>query len=71
VPPVFDGIAWGSGEVLQQTRDAARRGGVPVHLVAAVADVDTVADLQRLAGTSRSGAWARANGIASTRGSVT
>lgn len=71
VPPIFDGIAWGGGAVLQQTRDAAHRAGVPVHLVAAVGDVDTVADLQRLAATSRAAAWARANGIASTRGSVT
>ncbi len=71
VPQVFAGIAWGSGQVLSQSREAARRAGTPVHLVAALGDVDTAADLQRLGGSSRSAAWARANGIASTRGSVT
>jgi rSAM/selenodomain-associated transferase 1 len=77
VPPIFDSIAWGSGDVLRQTREAARRAGLPVHLVEAVGDVDTVADLrrlglQRLAGaSSRTAAWARTNGIASMRGSVT
>ena len=72
VPPVFDGIEWGSGAVLAQTRAAAARAGLRVHIVATLTDVDTVADLQRLAGSaSRTGVWASTNGIASARGNVT
>ena len=72
VPPVFDGIEWGSGAVLAQTRAAAERAGLHVNVIDTLADVDTVADLQRLAGSpSRTGAWASMNGITSARGSVT
>jgi rSAM/selenodomain-associated transferase 1 len=64
VPPVFDGIEWGSGRVLAQTRDAAQRAGLRIQCVEPLGDVDTVADLQRLAGgRSRTAAWVRASGI--------
>jgi uncharacterized protein len=68
VPPIFDGIAWGTGRVLQQTRDAATRAGLRIHTVAPLGDVDTVEDLRRLAGGgSRTAAWVRANAIAGDR----
>jgi rSAM/selenodomain-associated transferase 1 len=72
VPPVFDGIRWSSAHVLADTREAAARAGLPVRLLEPLGDVDTVDDLQRLsAAGSRSLAWARANGIVSSRGSAT
>lgn len=64
VPPVFDDIEWGSGRVLAQTCAAAAAAGLPVRLVAPMADVDTVEDLIRLpARAVRSVAWSRANGL--------
>lgn len=49
VPPVFDGIEWGSDAVLAQTRAAAAAAGLAVSLVDTLGDVDTLADLERLA----------------------
>jgi uncharacterized protein len=64
VPAVFDGIEWGSAHVLAQTRDAAQRAGLRIHFVAELNDVDTLADLQAMAGgTTRTAAWVRASGI--------
>jgi len=60
VPPVFDGIEWGSDAVLTQTQAAAAIAGLHVSLVDVLGDVDTSSDLQRLAHTrptSRTAAW--------------
>jgi rSAM/selenodomain-associated transferase 1 len=46
VPPVFDGIDWGTSRVLAQTLAAAARSGTAAHLLAPMADVDTPTDLQ-------------------------
>lgn len=56
VPPVFDGIAWGSARVLEQTRAAAERAGWPVHLLEPMNDVDTPSELVRVA-RGRTAAW--------------
>jgi rSAM/selenodomain-associated transferase 1 len=61
VPPVFDGIEWGSDRVLEQTRAAAARAGMRVHLVDAIPDVDSIDDLQRLGASTRTAQWARRN----------
>jgi rSAM/selenodomain-associated transferase 1 len=61
VPPVFDGIEWGSDRVLEQTRAAAARAGMRVHLVDTIPDVDTIDDLQRLGPLTRTAQWARRN----------
>src|SRR6185503_15120536 len=45
VPPLFDGIEWGSPEVLGQTLGAAAAAGLRVHLIDPLSDVDTRADL--------------------------
>jgi rSAM/selenodomain-associated transferase 1 len=63
VPDVFRGIEWGSAQVLDQALGAARERGFRVHLIGPLADVDTVADLQRLSGGTRAprtAAWLRA-----------
>lgn len=62
---VFEGIAWGTGEVFAQTVRAATRAGLRVRTLATLADVDTPADLVRLAsgvacGTAALGRHARA-----------
>jgi rSAM/selenodomain-associated transferase 1 len=59
VPPVFDAIAWGSGDVLAQTRAAARQSSIRVHLLPPLDDVDTPDDLRRAPASSRTAAWAR------------
>lgn len=64
VPDVFDGIAWGSSRVLDQTREAAARAARRLVLVDPCSDIDTAADLQRLLTTSdgrasHTTAWAR------------
>jgi glycosyltransferase A (GT-A) superfamily protein (DUF2064 family) len=64
VPPVFDGIAWGGPDVLDQTRAAAGRAGLRVHLVEPMSDIDTVDDLQRVSASSRTMAWLRKHGMA-------
>lgn len=62
---VFEGIAWGTGDVFAQTVRAATRAGLRVRTLATLADVDTPADLVRLAagvtcGTAALGRHARA-----------
>jgi uncharacterized protein len=59
VPPVFDGIAWGSGQVLEQTQAAAARAGFHVHLLDTVADVDTADDLKSVESSTRTAEWVR------------
>ena len=59
-PPVFDGIAWGSADVLAQTAALAGQRGLSVALVDRLADVDRVADLRRVR-AARTGAWVRAH----------
>lgn len=52
-PELFRGIAWGTGEVLQQTRRAAVDAGLKLTLLAELSDVDHVEDLiawRRVAG---------------------
>jgi rSAM/selenodomain-associated transferase 1 len=44
-PNVFDGIAWGSPRVLEQTRAVAERNGQKVQLIEPLRDVDTPEDL--------------------------
>ncbi len=68
VPPVFDGIAWGCQQVLEQTRAAAAHAGIRVHLVETMGDVDTVDDLEHVAASSRTAAWIRRNGPAAPLG---
>jgi len=46
VPDVFDGIDWGSSGVLEQTRAAAAKHGIPVHLLESLSDIDRVEDLR-------------------------
>lgn len=62
VPPVFDGIEWGSDAVLAQTTTAATLAGLRVSLLDALTDVDTLGDLQQVARerpASRTAAWVR------------
>lgn len=47
-PAVLDGIDWSTGRVLEQTVAAGRAAGLTVALLDPVADIDTVADLERL-----------------------
>jgi rSAM/selenodomain-associated transferase 1 len=64
VPPVFDGIEWGSDRVFAQTRDEAARSGLHLRLVEALSDVDTVEDLRRLGRSPRAvrtAAWVSRN----------
>jgi hypothetical protein len=49
VPAIFDGVAWGSGSVLETTRRLARAAGVALSETAAWSDVDVEDDLFRLA----------------------
>ncbi|MFY8150040.1 MAG: TIGR04282 family arsenosugar biosynthesis glycosyltransferase [Prochlorococcaceae cyanobacterium] len=46
IPPLFSGIAWGSDQVLRQTRTAAGRWGLPLSLLQERADLDHAADLR-------------------------
>jgi rSAM/selenodomain-associated transferase 1 len=64
VPRVFETIVWGGPDVLEQTASAAARAGMRVHFVEPVADVDTLDDLRRVAGSSRTAAWMRRTGLA-------
>ena len=62
VPPVFDGIEWGSDAVLAHTTAAAAIAGLRVSLLDALTDVDTPDDLQQVARerpASRTAAWVR------------
>ena len=56
VPPVFDGIEWGTAAVLDETRAAAERGGFAVHLLEPVDDVDGPETLVRVT-ARRTAAW--------------
>ncbi len=47
---LFDGIAWGSDAVLEQTRQAALQAGIELKLLRELWDVDDLADLQRWEG---------------------
>lgn len=49
VPPVFDGIEWGSHRVLERTRTVAARAGLRVVLLGISEDVDTADALFRIA----------------------
>ena len=60
VPPVFDGIEWGTPAVLAQTKAAAAIAGLRVALVDALTDVDTSGDLELVARqlpASRTASW--------------
>ena len=48
-PALFEGIPWSTNQVLSLTLDRARALGLRVHLLPAWYDVDTEADLGRLA----------------------
>jgi rSAM/selenodomain-associated transferase 1 len=64
MPEVFDGIAWGTLRVLSETAAAAAAVGFRVHLLDALADVDTIDDLRRAAGgarATRTAAWLEAH----------
>ena len=64
VPPLFDGMAWGTSSVLADTLASAARAGITVQTVATRSDVDSVADLLQVRATvprSRTAAWARAH----------
>ena len=50
-PPLFDGIAWSTPAVRDQTMAAASAAGLTVSLLPAWFDVDTAADLERLDAT--------------------
>lgn len=53
VPDVFVGVEWGSVRTLDQTLDRARTCGLRAHLLEALSDVDTAADLHRAARSGR------------------
>jgi rSAM/selenodomain-associated transferase 1 len=59
LPDVFDGIAWGTPRVLEQTRARAGRRGLRVHLVEPMQDVDT-ADALRSVVARRTRSWVAA-----------
>jgi rSAM/selenodomain-associated transferase 1 len=48
MPAVFEGIAWGSANVLQTTQASAASAGLRVHEISEWYDVDTAADLARV-----------------------
>lgn len=59
---LFEGIAWSTSEVLEQSVAAARAAGVEVELIDRWYDVDTWSDLQRAAADdpqSRTAQWLR------------
>lgn len=62
VPPVFDGVEWGTTRVLAQTLAQARRHGIDVHLLPVMRDVDSPDDLARVR-ARRTRAWAAARGF--------
>ena len=45
-PALFSGVAWGTGSVLEQTRQAASRLGLSPHHLARRCDLDRPADLR-------------------------
>jgi rSAM/selenodomain-associated transferase 2/rSAM/selenodomain-associated transferase 1 len=46
--PIFDGIDWGTSNVLKQTLELARQNNLTVHLLEELTDLDTPDDLERL-----------------------
>jgi rSAM/selenodomain-associated transferase 1 len=65
-PDIFDGIAWSTPRVLEQTLALARDRGVSVHLVAPLDDVDSADSLHRaIAGgrARRTAAWKQKAGM--------
>jgi uncharacterized protein len=61
VPPVFDGIAWGTATVFDETRARAAAAGCRVHTLDELQDVDTAESLRAAcerAPDSRTAAWA-------------
>jgi rSAM/selenodomain-associated transferase 1 len=59
-PEFFEGIPWGTPVVFERTRKAAEAVGVPVSMLPAWYDVDSVSDLLRVAeGSGRDVAAAR------------
>jgi rSAM/selenodomain-associated transferase 1 len=48
LPPLFDGIEWGRGDVLDRVIGAARAAGLDVRLAPRWWDVDVPADLERV-----------------------
>ena len=59
-PPVFDGIPWGTRDVLSATIKAAEEQRIRVAFVEPVSDVDSAADLRRVE-AARTRTWARAH----------
>ena len=47
MPALFLGIEWGSGRVLEETLSRARDMGLAAHMLEALGDLDTPADLVR------------------------
>ena len=52
-PELFDGIAWGTGRVLAQSRERAHAAGLRLVELQARPDVDRPRDLHALAGVLR------------------
>ncbi|HND87700.1 MAG TPA: TIGR04282 family arsenosugar biosynthesis glycosyltransferase [Saprospiraceae bacterium] len=52
-PALFQGIAWSTGSVLQQTLAASRAAGLSVTLLPMLRDVDTLEDWQAYQATQR------------------
>ena len=50
VPELFAGVKWGSGRVMAQTRERARRFGASLVEIGCLPDVDLRQDLERLRG---------------------
>jgi rSAM/selenodomain-associated transferase 1 len=59
VPPVLEGIDWGTDQVLSQTVGRATERGVSIQLLSEWRDVDEVADLARVE-SPRTRAWVQA-----------
>jgi rSAM/selenodomain-associated transferase 1 len=62
VPLVFEGVSWGTAQVLAQTMANADRVGLDVRLLEVRTDVDTVEDLRRVR-APRTAAWRRESGL--------
>jgi rSAM/selenodomain-associated transferase 1 len=60
VPPVFEGMEWGSDRVMSDTLAAARARNIRIRRLDGMRDVDTPADLDAVI-APRTAAWRRAN----------
>ena len=60
LPPLFDGIEWGTDRVLAATLARASECGLAVRLLHVAADVDTPADLRRVR-AHRTRSWAESH----------